>query len=491
MQHLRSFAALAAALLFVASPLAAQDNWGRGGVEVNVSYGVLNGIGNEFVDLDPVAFEVDNNHYFAGRLGYVLNAGLGIEGFVGYNPGGNLLTAGQGSAPEVSVLNYGGDLVWNFQPESAFQIFIMAGGGQQQLDVDPVTAGDPASESWFAFNYGAGVKMFVSRALAIRVDWRNYIAPTGPEATRAFFNPSATLEEEGLSTTEWTAGVSLFIGGPADEDGDGVADTDDLCPGTPRGAAVNSDGCQFDDDGDGVVNEMDNCPDTPAGAAVDANGCPTDGDGDGVFDGIDQCDDTPAGAVVDATGCPTDGDGDGVFDGIDQCDDTPAGAIVDATGCPADSDGDGVLDGIDRCPGTPAGREVDAEGCGEFEAALAEGRLVLSGVQFEFNSADIREESQAVLDRAAIAIRGAIANRPGISIEVGGHTDSVGSASYNQSLSERRAASVRDYVVSVEPSIADALTTRGYGEDQPIADNGTDEGRAQNRRVEFVVSGDD
>ena len=95
---------------------------------------------------------------------------------------------------------------------------------------------------------------------------------------------------------------------------------------------------------------------------------------------------------------------------------TPAGAVVDATGCPSDEDSDGVLDGIDQCPGTPAGREVDSAGCGEFEAALAQGRLILSGVQFEFNSADIKDESQADLDRAAAAIRGAIANRPGRSL---------------------------------------------------------------------------
>jgi OOP family OmpA-OmpF porin len=87
----------------------------------------------------------------------------------------------------------------------------------------------------------------------------------------------------------------------------------------------------------------------------------------------------------------------------------------------------------------------------------------------------------------AVAIRNAIANRPGITIEVGGHTDAIGSEAYNQQLSERRAASVRDYVVSVEPSIEEALTTRGYGESNPVASNDTDAGRAENRRVEFVV----
>jgi outer membrane protein OmpA-like peptidoglycan-associated protein len=388
------------------------------------------------------------------------------------------------------VLNYGVDVVFNLQPEEAFQLFFVGGVGQQRMNISPTSAGDPLQERWAVYNYGAGAKLFITRNLALRTDYRQYIAPDGPEATRRFFNPGAEFVNKALKTTEWTVGLSLFMGGPSDEDGDGVADESDLCPGTPAGVAVDGDGCPFDDDGDGVYNYQDNCPDTPAGAAVDANGCPTDADGDGVYDGLDQCDNTPSGATVDANGCPTDSDSDGVFDGIDQCDNTPSGAVVDANGCPSDEDGDGVLDGIDQCPGTPAGREVDAAGCGEFEAALAQGRLILSGVQFEFNSADIKEESQADLDRAAAAIRSAIANRPGISIEVQGHTDSVGSESYNQGLSERRAASVHDYVVSVEPSIAGALSTSGYGESQPIASNDDQDGRAQNRRVEFVVSGD-
>ncbi len=487
MEYLRSFAALSAALLFVVSPLTAQDNWGRGGVEFNVSYGVMNGIGDEYVGLDPVALEVDNNHFFTGRLGYVLKAGLGVEGFFGYMSN-DLQTTGVVPS-DVTFLNYGGDLVWNLQPERALQIFFMGGAGQQQIDVDPVDGADEDSESYFAWNYGAGVKMFLSRHLAFRVDWRNYIADTGPQKIRARLNPGVALDlDEGLSSTEWTAGLSIFMGGPADEDGDGVTDSNDLCPGTPSGVAVDGDGCPFDDDGDVVYNYMDACPDTPAGAVVDATGCPMDADGDGVFDGIDQCPDTPAGAVVDATGCPMDADGDGVFDGIDQCPDTPTGAVVDENGCPMDSDGDGVFDGIDQCPGTPAGREVDADGCAEFQAALAAGRLVFSGIQFEFNSSDLKDESMELLDRAAAAILSEITNRPGISIEVGGHTDSVGSESYNQGLSERRAAAVRDYVVSVEASIAGVLTTAGYGESQPIADNDTDEGRSQNRRVEFVVS---
>jgi OOP family OmpA-OmpF porin len=89
-----------------------------------------------------------------------------------------------------------------------------------------------------------------------------------------------------------------------------------------------------DQDGDGVYDTMDKCPDTPKGVAVDANGCPLDSDGDGVPDFMDKCPDTPAGVVVDSVGCPLDSDGDGVPDFLDKCPDTPAGMAVDASGCP-------------------------------------------------------------------------------------------------------------------------------------------------------------
>ena len=468
MQHLRTLIAACATLLFVASPLAAQEDWGRGGFEINAFYGAWNGIGFDADDFeddpDPVLFEIGNNDYYGARLGYVTNFGLGIEGYYARLAGADIDLPFGGS--EVTGTQMGGDLVWVFQPETALQIFIMAGAGQQSFEINPVGGvvdqQEDGKESFLAWNYGAGAKFFFTRNLALRVDWRNHIAPEGLIDTRHEFSgigPSefSAPENPTLKTTEWTAGLSFFLGGPADEDGDGVSDSEDLCPGTPEGVDVDGDGCPFDDDGDGVYNHMDDCPDTPAGATVDENGCPTDADGDGVFDGIDQCPDTPAGATVDADGCPM------------------------------DSDGDGVYDGIDRCPGTPEGREVDAEGCGEFEAALAAGRLVLRDINFEFNSAALDAQSRETLDEVAVAVRNAIANRPGITIEVGGHTDHIGSDAYNQQLSERRAASVREYLLTVEPSLGESLTTRGYGESTPVASNDTDEGRAENRRVEFVV----
>lgn len=152
---------------------------------------------------------------------------------------------------------------------------------------------------------------------------------------------------------------------PVDNDGDGVMDNVDRCPGTPPGQKVDESGCELDSDGDGVIDRNDLCANTPPGTKVTAAGCPAaaDADRDGVPDERDRCPGTPAGARVDADGCEFDADGDGVSDLRDRCPTTPAGAKVDSSGCELDADGDGVPDTRDRCPGTPSGAMVDDQGC--------------------------------------------------------------------------------------------------------------------------------
>jgi OmpA-OmpF porin, OOP family len=230
-----------------------------------------------------------------------------------------------------------------------------------------------------------------------------------------------------------------------DTDGDGVTDDLDKCPGTPTGTSVDSVGCPLDDDGDGVTNDLDKCPGTPPGTKVDANGCAPDSDGDGVADSSDQCPNTPAGTKVDDKGCELDGDGDGILDSQDKCPDTPKGQRVDATGCPFNKE------------------------------------LLLQGVKFETNSADLLPESIPVLDRAIATLK----RYPELNIEVGGHTDARGSDAYNQQLSARRAETVLKYLR--DGGVTNTLTSRGYGERQPIASNDTDDGRQQNRRVVLRV----
>ncbi len=228
-----------------------------------------------------------------------------------------------------------------------------------------------------------------------------------------------------------------------------------------------------DSDGDGVYDDTDQCPGTPAGTQVDAKGCPLpqDDDNDGVTNDLDQCPGTAAGAKVDARGCELDSDADGVADSRDQCPSTPAGAKVDANGCELDSDGDGIVDSLDKCPDTPKGERVDNTGC-PFKK-----ELLLQGVKFETNSAELLPESLPVLDNA----RATLKRYPELNVEVAGHTDSRGSDAYNLNLSARRAEAVLEYLQA--GGVSNAMTSKGYGERQPIASNNTEEGRLQNRRV--------
>ncbi|MGQ0698496.1 MAG: OmpA family protein [Panacagrimonas sp.] len=174
---------------------------------------------------------------------------------------------------------------------------------------------------------------------------------------------------------------------------------------------------------------------------------------------------------------PPDTDGDGVIDTLDQCPNTPAGVQVDARGCPLDGDGDGVPDYLDKCPNTTRGLKVDATGCVR-EAQT----IVLQNVNFEYDKDTLTAGARTVLTEVA---RGLV-SQADLKVEISGHTDSKGSNAYNQKLSDRRASSVKAYLIS--QSVAPGqLVSKGYGEIKPIAGNDTDTGRAQNRRVEFRV----
>jgi len=108
-------------------------------------------------------------------------------------------------------------------------------------------------------------------------------------------------------------------------------------------------------------------------------------------------------------------------------------------------------------------------------------KLVLEGVNFDFDKATLRQEDIAIIDRDITSLD----EWGNVNIEVAGHTDSRGSDAYNMNLSQQRAEAVRNYLVS-KGIAADRLSARGYGESQPVADNATDEGRFKNRRVELV-----
>jgi outer membrane protein OmpA-like peptidoglycan-associated protein len=163
---------------------------------------------------------------------------------------------------------------------------------------------------------------------------------------------------------------------------------------------------------------------------------------------------------------PVDSDGDGVVDPVDQCPGTPRGTIVNEQGCP-----------IPNCKKPLPGERISLAGCAAGDT------LILRGVNFEFDKSRLTPNAKTILDGVADELQ----VYSDVGIEIGGHTDSRGSDEYNQKLSEARAASVMAYFVG--RGVSDSrMTSVGYGESQPVADNATDEGREENRRVEIKLT---
>lgn len=147
-----------------------------------------------------------------------------------------------------------------------------------------------------------------------------------------------------------------------------------------------------------------------------------------------------------------------------------------------DTDKDGVTDDKDECAGTAAGTAVDAKGCPQGTKEIPADNWVLKGVTFEIGSDVIKAEGKAILDEAAAILL----PRTSVRLEVQGHTDNTGNAASNVTLSEKRAAAVKAYLVA-KGVAADRLEAKGYGATMPVADNATAAGRDANRRIEFKV----
>jgi len=195
-----------------------------------------------------------------------------------------------------------------------------------------------------------------------------------------------------------------------------------------------------------------------------------DDDHDGVNNNQDLCPNTKPGVEVDKKGCELDSDGDGVVNSQDMCPNTKAGVKVDARGCELDSDGDGVVNSEDLCPNTPAGNVVNSDGCV---------KVIHLHVTFDTNKANISEAYMMQIRKVADFMK----INQNYSVVLEGNTDSRGSEKYNMKLSIMRANAVADALESlgVDPS---RITAKGFGELNPIASNKTEEGMAQNRRVD-------
>lgn len=181
-----------------------------------------------------------------------------------------------------------------------------------------------------------------------------------------------------------------------------------------------------------------------------------------------------------APAAPADRDNDGVVDTADQCPNTASEAKVDAAGCPLDSDKDGVADYVDQCPNSAEGARVDSKGCKLKKVRVEEIKL---NVKFPTNSSIVPKASLGEIENVAKFMK----SHADLVVDIEGHTDSLGKASYNKSLSQRRADSVANVLVQTFGIEAGRVNATGYGEEKPIASNETKDGRAQNRRVVAVL----
>ena len=262
-----------------------------------------------------------------------------------------------------------------------------------------------------------------------------------------------------------------FKFGAKDTDGDGIYDKDDACPEVAGKKEFN--GCP-DTDNDGIEDSKDACPDVAG--PVEFNGCP-DTDGDGIADKDDACPEVAG--IKSLNGCP-DADGDGIADKDDKCP-TVKGPKENG-GCPwPDRDGDSVLDKDDKCPDVKG--TVANQGCPEVsDEAIKRLNDYAKTILFDSGKSSFQKQTYPVLE----AITAILKEYPNSRFSIEGHTDSDGSDASNQTLSENRAAAVKNYLI--EKGIdSSRLSSVGFGEKNPIDSNKTKAGKANNRRTEVKL----
>lgn len=266
---------------------------------------------------------------------------------------------------------------------------------------------------------------------------------------------------------------------------------------TPKAKIVEAAPTPTDKDGDGLLDEKDACPEQPEDfdSYQDDDGCPeTDNDQDGILDESDSCPDVQedVDGFADSDGCPEfDNDVDGIADINDGCRDQPEDydGYQDDDGCPdTDNDGDSIADVLDQCINEAEDYDNDQDEDGCFDETrkikITENKIELEEkIFFKLNKATILPVSYPLLDEVVDVLE----KNPTIHIRIEGHTDSKGKARYNKKLSDKRATSVRTYLMNkgIDP---ERLESVGYGEEQPIEDNSTEAGRAANRRVEIHIT---
>ncbi len=372
-----------------------------------------------------------------GRIGYYPLRFFGLEA-----EGAWLPTETEGGQ-SVNMWAARGHLVaqiarWSITP------FVLAGASGLAVASDSNAVGNDVD---LGFHFGGGLKFFFTRRFMMRLDVRDTMTARRGLGEGVVHSPEVLLGI-GLALNRKKAPPAPDL----DRDDDGILDVDDKCIDTPG------------------VPEYDGCP-IP------------DTDGDGILDPDDKCVDVPG--VAEYEGCPTpDTDGDGILDPDDKCVDVPG--VPEYDGCPIpDTDGDGILDPDDKCVNEPetVNQFEDEDGCPDkVPEKVKQFTGVIEGIYFDTAKATIKKKSFTKLDNAVSVLK----EFPKLRIEVSGHTDDRGNDDYNQKLSEDRAKSVKEYMVSKGVD-ASRIETRGAGESEPRESNKKKAGRAKNRRIEFKL----
>ncbi len=292
-------------------------------------------------------------------------------------------------------------------------------------------------------------------------------------------------------------------------------------------------GTEWDVDGDGIDNELDECPDAAEDidGFQDENGCPDDdNDTDGIQDGYDSCPNEPEDKdnFRDSDGCPDlDHDEDGIKEPTDKCPDRAEDfdGFQDEDGCPDDdNDNDSIPDDKDVCPLEPEDIDEfeDDDGCIEIDndldgvpdtadkcptemenlngnkdddGCIDKGRalVTIENEMFVFDEpVEFRKKEEAYRNREDVGLRLALMalvlkGNTNWKLSIEAHTDSLGDAEANRSLTVKRAEDIRSQLLAAGAP-ADRVTVVGHGADVSLADNGTREGREQNNRVEFKIN---
>ena len=399
---------------------------------------------------------------FGFRYAYFFSKYLGAEGELSIITASTVGMNASGIGPDQSAK------IYNLRLEAILQYpmpqhvtpFVTAGFGPMHTSSDYL-----GSDTDNPLHVGAGVRYFITDAIAARADFRYLRGPSeqAPYTLNAGY-------------AEFSFGVSF----------------------SPRVTPSKPEPPKFDGDrdGDGIPDSKDKCPDQPEDKDMfqDADGCPDpDNDGDGIPDTIDKCplDPEDKDGFQDADGCPDlDNDGDGIPDKMDKCPNDPEDkdGFQDLDGCPdLDNDNDGIPDAKDKCPNEPETINgfQDEDGCpdrGDSLVVLSPDRLeLLESIQFRGDK--LTKADNNILGQIAATLR---AHTEIVRLRVTAYVQPTADYEKDQAQSDARAAAVRDWLVKWGIA-AKRLEPRGFGGTKPLVPAAQKGAAAINDRVELII----